>query len=109
VIQALIDSICAPHDYGAYEATHNAIWSFGAQSLAPALAFALPGFIRRMDRVGRFLCPLAGWAQSAYLEPFSRALGTLSKKDQAAVIAWVQKEESEGYFEDVPGLIRPSS
>ncbi len=109
MIQALIDSICAPHDYGAYEATHNAIWSFGAQSLAPALAFALPGFIRRMDRVGRFLCPLAGWAQSAYLEPFSRALGTLSKKDQAAVIAWVQKEESEGYFEDVPGLIRPSS
>tara|TARA_R110002096_G_scaffold16898_12_gene58101 strand:+ start:45196 stop:45327 length:132 start_codon:yes stop_codon:yes gene_type:complete len=36
-----------------------------------------------------------------------RALGALSNKDQAVVLAWVQKEETEGYFEDVPGLIRP--
>jgi hypothetical protein len=110
VFQALIDSIMVRHDYGAYEATHNVIWSFSPEELGPLFARALPGLIERMgsdDQVGRFLCPLAGWARDAYLKPFCRGLGALSSAQRETVMTWVAEQETSGWFEKEPGLIRP--
>ncbi len=111
VFQALVDSIRASEDYGAYEGTHNALWKFPPDKFAEYLVPALPRLIERMarhDQVGRFLCPLFGWAKDEYLPAFNQALGRAPTKTQEAIVAFVREDE-DGWFEDNADLIRAES
>lgn len=51
--QALIDSVRARQDHGAYEATYKPTWRFAPKDFAAFMAKALPGFIQRMARTGQ--------------------------------------------------------
>ena len=90
VFQALIDSVQREHDYGAYETVHNAFWSFPPNEFSQYMVSALPRHIERMGsafehNVGRFLCPLVGWARETYLPVFIKALHEAPEEDQTIV------------------------
>jgi len=107
VFQAIIDSIQAPQDYEVYETAHNALWRFPPKPFAEYFVAALPKFIRRMakhDQVGRFLCPLTGWAKAKYLPAFNKELGKATPSAQRTIMKFIKEC---GWFDD-SGLIHPA-
>lgn len=110
VFKAIIASIQVKDDYEVYEATHNALWKFSPEKFAQYFVPLLANFIQRMakyDQVGRFLCPLIGWAEQDYLPLFNREIGKLFIKDQEIVMDFIHLNEKEGWFEGGVGKIHP--
>jgi hypothetical protein len=109
VFQAIVDSIQAPDDYGVYETTHNALWRFPPKEFAEYFVAALPELISRMarhDQVGRFLCPLVGWAKDTYLPAFNRELGKAPPNVQKAIMEFIEANNEEWFGDS--DLIRPA-
>ena len=110
VFQAIVDSIRSDEDYGAYEATYNALWRFPPDKYAEYFVGALPRFIRRYgDSSGRFLLGLVGWAVDSHLPPFNEALAQASPEARTVILDYVRTQEREGWFEDDIGLIGASN
>lgn len=99
VFQTLIDSVCVPEDYGAYETVHDAIWKFPPDHFAEYFVAALPKFIRRMakhDQVTRFLSPLTGHGRRKYLPAFVSALESAPPADRKTILNFIKKNDELG-------------
>jgi hypothetical protein len=108
VFQAIVDSIQAENDYGAYESTYNALWKFSPEKFARYFVSALPGFIQRYgEESGRFLLALTGWGREVYLPHFNRELAEAPAEGLSTILSYIKQQEKDGWFEDTRGLIRP--
>lgn len=93
VLRALIDSIQPVDDYGLYETLHNAIWKFKPEIFAQVFVERFSSALNRTSNssnadIGRFLCPLGGWARNKYLPIFKRELESTSSKNRKIIEEW---------------------
>lgn len=110
---ALVDSLQAEHDYGAYQGTYNVLWRFSPSIAAQGLVAALPDLIRRSrDLAGNVLCGFANAATGSgydHLLAFKRALGSASAETQAVIMDFVSREEEDGWLDGSrKAVIRPA-
>jgi hypothetical protein len=110
---ALVDSLQAEDDYGAYQTTYGALRRFPARVAAQGLVSALPGLIdRHRDCAGDILAQLANGTRAediGRLSAFREALGE-SPAAQKAIMDFVIREEHGGWLDGRRrGVIRPRS
>src|SRR5271157_2602557 len=99
---ALIESLQAKDDYGAYETTYRALWRFPPSVAGHGLVAALPRLIERQpDHAGNILGQIVNSAldqDSAILSAFRGALGSASADAQKAIMDFVVREENDGWL-----------
>lgn len=109
---ALVDSLQAEQDYGAYAQTYNTLWRFPPILAAQGLIVALPALIQRQENcAGNILCTLGNATPGRgdnLLFAFNQALAAASPPARAAIMDFVTREENDGWL-DGPrkGRIRP--
>jgi len=109
---ALMDSLQAEDDYGAYQSTYGALRRFPSKVAAQGLTTALPSLIvRHRDCAGDILCQLANGTSiqsQATLSEFQKELAKADAQTQAAIMGFVAREENGGWLDGRrKGLIRP--
>ena len=107
VLSALIDSIQPIEDYGVYESLHNIFWSFSPTVFAEVFVKKFPNLLKRVptdspQEIGRFLCPLGGWAKDSYLPIFKSEIKSTSPESRRLIENWFS--ENIEWFGDVSVL-----
>ncbi|WP_146855347.1 hypothetical protein [Brevifollis gellanilyticus] len=111
---AVVDSLQAEQDYGAYQRTYNTLWCFPPNVAAEGLVTALPGLIqRRHDCAGNILAALGNATSgSSYgvLLAFRQALASTSQQARTAIMDFITREEHDGWLDGRrKGVIRPAA
>lgn len=93
VLSALIDAVQPIEDYGAYEALHNAFWKFKPDVFSETFVKKFPSLLERVpvesaQDIGRFLCPLCGWAKKKYLPVFKSEVQKASSRKRKVIETW---------------------
>lgn len=95
VFNSLLDAIQPLEDYGAYETLHNAFWKFKPEVFSKCFVNGFPKLTKRVpsdyDQIGRFLCPLCGWARKKYLPVFLETVKTTSAQKRNLIKKWVSE------------------
>jgi hypothetical protein len=106
---ALIQSITARHDYGAYQATQHALGRFPSATFVAALVRELPSLIdRQRDWAGELVCGLAnsiGTPFEADISEFKRQLAALASERQEAIRLFLLQEEQDGWLRHRVGVL----
>jgi len=98
VFQAIIDSIHAIDDYGAYEGTYNALWCFPPAQAGVWMAEAFPALFRRVKsksfQAQRMILPVldAGEEQAAFLAAAKQWSAANRRTALAAFRSWVAED-----------------
>lgn len=113
VFVALVDSLQAQEDYGAYQNTYMALRRFPPAEIAQGLIAALPRLINRQcECAGDILCQLANATSTearAALSEFRRELAKAGAQTQAEILEFVVREENGGWLDGRrKGVIKPS-
>lgn len=100
VFRALIDSMRAEHDYGAYESTLSAALRFAPAKFGAWLFDALPGWIERDPaRAGDWLGQLAFLGrESAAVLAFNAAWASTDPGFRDRLLRFVESEENAGWL-----------
>ena len=111
---AVLDSLQAKHDYGAYQGTYGTLRRFPPGVAGQGLVAALPRLIERQpDCAGDILSQLAKSPHQesiAVLSAFKSALTAASADAQKAIMDFVIREESGGWLDGRgKGVIRAGS
>ena len=108
---ALIQSVQARHDYGAYQATHHALGRFPSDVYVAALLQELPALIQRSrDWAGELLCGLAnsvGTRFASQIGEFRRQLDAAPSKIRETVVRFIKSEEEAGWLRHRRGVLAP--
>ena len=109
---AIMQSVQAEHDYGAYQAASRAAWRFGEHAYCSALLHELPRLIASLpDWAGDFLASIANGAGTRHataIRCFNTLLAAAPAADQALIAAFIAQEEDDGWFEHCPGVLGTS-
>ncbi|WP_035803950.1 hypothetical protein [Kitasatospora mediocidica] len=101
-VAALVSSMQARHDYGAYQATHSALARFPLAELARGMILAAPALVAMSrDRAGEVLLPVA-LAETAIVEDFTHAAADLDQQMRDELAAVIASQEEEGGWFDRP-------
>jgi hypothetical protein len=107
--QALVRSIQAVHDYGAYQRTiGKLVFEFPANLVAESIIVELPRLIRELpDWAGELVNMLVqAQGRSAQLvHAFNAALTRSSESEYSCITAFIREQEREGWLEHKPGLL----
>jgi|CXWL01.1.fsa_nt_gi hypothetical protein len=112
VFCSLLDSMRFEDDSGQYEATYNALWSFPPERFGPWMVAALPSRLvgdKFQEHAGSILCGLINEQNKLDLRWFNNSLAETDEASRAVIMAFIQRNESSGWFEDGKGKIRPLS
>jgi len=112
VFFALLDSMRFEDDSGQYEATYNALWNFPPEKFGPWMVAALPSRLinkKFEGHAGSILCGLINERNKADLEWFNNALAHTDEPSRVVIMAFIESNESHGWFEDGKGKIRPNA
>jgi len=92
VFLALLDAIQPLEDHGVYETLHNAFWKFDPEIFCNSFVNGFPELTKRVpaeyDQIGRFLCPLCGWARKKYLPIFLEVIKSTSPQKRNLIKRW---------------------
>jgi hypothetical protein len=106
---AIVQSVQAEHDYGAYQTASHAAWRFGETAYCAALLHELPRLIATLpDWAGDFLVGIAngaGTPQASAISCFNTLLAAAPPAQQALIAAFIDQEEDDGWFEHCPGVL----
>jgi hypothetical protein len=110
---AIVDSLQAEQDYGAYQRTYNILWRFPPHLVAQGLIAALPSLIQRQrDCAGNIFAQLGNATPGNgddVLLAFRQALALASPQPRAAIMDFVTHEEEDGWLDGRrKGVIRPT-
>jgi hypothetical protein len=111
---AIVDSLQAEQDYGAYQRTYNTLWRFPPHVAAQALISALPSLIQRQRNCAGDILAQLGNATPGngddVLLAFRQALASASPQPRATIMDFVTREENDGWLDGRrKGVIRPAS
>jgi hypothetical protein len=111
---AILDSLQAKQDYGAYQRTYGTLRRFPPSVAGQSLVAALPRLIKRQPNcAGDILSQLARSPHQeslAVLSAFKSALAAASADAQKAIMDFVIREESDGWLDGrAKGVIRLGS
>jgi len=100
---AIVDSLQARQDYGAYQRTYGTLRKFPASVAARGLIASLPRLIvRQPDCAGVILSELARsihQERHAVLSTFKRELSAASADTQKVIMDFVIQQESDGWLD----------
>ena len=106
---AIVQSVQAEHDYGAYQTARRAAWRFGATAYCAALLQELPRLIAILhDWAGEFLVAIAngaGTPHASAITCFNALLAAAPPAEQALIAAFIAAEEDDGWFAHCPGVL----
>jgi len=106
---AIVQSVQAEHDYGAYQTANRAAWRFGETAYCAALLHELPRLITTLpDWAGDFLVGIAngaGTPHASAISCFNTLLAAAPPAQQALIAAFIATEEDDGWFEHCPGVL----
>ncbi len=106
---AIMQSVQAEHDYGAYQTASRAAWRFGEHAYCAALLHELPRLIADLpDWAGDFLVGIAngaGTAHASAISCFNTLLAAAPPAQQALIAGFIAREEDDGWFEHCPGVL----
>ncbi|OEZ84734.1 hypothetical protein JAB8_41130 [Janthinobacterium sp. HH106] len=106
---AIVQSVQAEHDYGAYQTANRAAWRFGETAYCTALLHELPRLIATLpDWAGDFLVGIAngaGTPNASAITCFNTLLAAAPPAQQALIAAFIATEEDDGWFEHCPGVL----
>lgn len=107
--RALVRSIQAVHDYGAYQSTLNKlVFSFPASVVAEAVVTEVPRLIVQLPRWAGEVLNMLVQAQGRSAElvvTFNSALSRALPEERLAIVHFIREEEREGWLEHKPGLL----
>src|SRR5689334_19860375 len=94
---AVMQSVQAEQDYGAYQTTAHTLWRFGEEAYCRAILHELPRLIRTLpDWAGDFLVSIANGAGKAHertIHKFNQLLSEVGNEDRALIRQFIAKEE----------------
>ncbi|WP_219118025.1 hypothetical protein [Janthinobacterium sp. UMAB-56] len=106
---AIVQSVQAEHDYGAYQTANRAAWRFGETAYCAALLQELPRLIASLpDWAGEFLVGIAngaGTPHASAIACFNTLLAAVPPAQQALIADFIAQEEDDGWFEHCPGVL----
>ena len=106
---AIVQSVQAGHDYGAYQTANRAAWRFGEMAYCAALLHELPRLIASLpDWAGDFLVGIAngaGTPHASAITCFNTLLADAPPAQQALIADFIAQEEDDGWFEHCPGVL----
>lgn len=106
---AIVQSVQAEHDYGAYQTANRAAWRFGEQAYCAALLQELPRLIATLpDWAGDFLVGIANGAGTPHapaITCFNTLLAAAPPAERALIAAFIAAEEDDGWFAHCPGVL----
>ena len=110
--RAVIQSIQARDDYGAYQTTQRALGRFPPSISLQALIDELPSLIdRQRDWAGELLCGLANAVGTECEPDIEKFIGLLVKTPSSSrevITDFIAKEEKGGWLEHRVGVLGPS-
>jgi len=111
--RAIIQSIQARDDYGAYQTTQHALGRFPPSVSLQALIDELPSLIdRQRDWTGELLCSLANAVGTEWepdIEEFNALLREAPKSVGQVISDFIADEEEGGWLEHRVGVLRSSA
>ncbi|GAA0976665.1 hypothetical protein GCM10009555_036550 [Acrocarpospora macrocephala] len=108
VVDALISSMRAEQDYGAYQATHGALALFPVADLGRGTAMAAPSLVEiPRDHGGEVLAAVAGHQDS--VREFNSVTSRFDSDLRARLTEMISQEEQDGWLSDgdLAGRLRP--
>ena len=106
---AIVRSIQAESDYGAYQTTQNTLGKFPSEIYIQALITELPALIqRKSDWAGELLCGLANSVETEYEEDikiFNHSLSIASPETNAVISQYIKEQEEDGWLEHRAGVL----
>ena len=107
--RAIIKSMQAESDYGAYQTTQRALGKFPSQIYIDAIVLELPNLIRKNSEwAGEILCGLANSVNTKYENDIFLFNAQLSSSDSTSyqtIISYIQEQEIEGWLEHRVGVL----
>jgi hypothetical protein len=109
VFRAIIDSIQADEDYGAYQSALSITYKFPEPLYTESLIKALPDLIRRQpDWAGTFLVSIANQVEFGNTENIYRFNQYLSRSDNETrriITNFIREQERVGWLENRVGVL----
>jgi len=106
---AIMQSVQAEHDYGAYQTARRTAWRFGGNAYCAALLHELPRLITTLpDWAGEFLVLIANAADTRHaplITCFNRLLAARPETEQRQIAAFIAQEEDDGWLSHCAGLL----
>ena len=106
---AVIESLQAENDYGAYQIAGHAAWRFGEVSYCKALVQELPRLIDTLpDWAGDFLVSIANGKDTpdeSTIRVFNHLLSELDVDVKQKVDEFIRKEEASGWLRGRVGVL----
>lgn len=107
--RALLRSIQAKHDYGAYENTINKlVFLFPPEQVVEAMLTELPRLIQNNERWAGDLLSFITRTQNLapeFIFEFNEALKLVAPIIQTKIIQFIRAQEAEGWLEDKKGVL----
>lgn len=109
IAKAIIKSMQAKQDYGAYQTTQRTLGRFPSEIYIDALISELPCLIKNnSDWAGELLCSLANSAETRYsgdIELFNKALSSAACSKNEEILNYIRAQEREGWLEHRVGVL----
>jgi hypothetical protein len=106
---AVMQSVQAVHDYGAYQTTGHTLWRFGEDAYCQAILHELPRLIQTLpDWAGEFLVRIAngaGTENESTIHRFNDLLSKLDRKNRSIIEQFIAEQEEDGWLEDQVGVL----
>ncbi len=110
IASAIIKSMQAEDDYGAYQTAQGALGQFPSKVYVEAMISELPNLIKKnREWAGELLCGLAnseGTEYSEVLSIFNNALVNSPHKE--SILSFVRFQETDGWLEHRVGVLGPT-
>ena len=109
VAKALIQSMQARDDYGAYQSTQSALGRFPGIEYIEALVIELPNMIQRKSEwAGELLCGLANSVNTEHernIPLFVTEVRKSPAKSKSIIIQYIKQQEKTGWLEHRKGVL----
>ncbi len=111
--RAIIQSMQAKDDYGAYQTTQRALGRFPSAIYLQAVICELPALIdRQRDWAGELLCGLANSVGTKWepdIKGFNDLLGAAPQAVQRVIKGFISREETDGWLDHRVGVLGSST
>lgn len=103
IARAIIRSMQAEQDYGAYQTTQSTLGKFPSEIYIKALISELPRLIQsNSEWAGELLCGLANSVERKYssdIELFNKALANAEPGARDSILNYIKEQERDGWLE----------
>ena len=109
IARAVIKSMQAEEDYGAYQTSQGTLGKFPAEVYTSALILELPALIKSQSEwAGELLCSLANSLDTAYeynINHFNKLLKDSDQETKDIINKYIEAEEDDGWLEHRVGVL----